>query len=125
MAHFSRLSQIVIDVPEAEHDATVGFWREALGLPLKQQQKYPEYHSARVEPHLGLLVQRLGDGVPKVHLDLHTTDRAAEVARLLALGATMVDDGEDWAIMRDPAGLIFCVVPDARLDETNAHAWPD
>jgi len=26
--------------------------------------------------------------------------------------------------MRDPAGLIFCVVPDASLNATNANAWP-
>jgi catechol 2,3-dioxygenase-like lactoylglutathione lyase family enzyme len=125
MAHFSRLSQVVIDVPEAEHDATVGFWRDALALPLKQQQNFPDYHGAKLEGQLGLLVQRLGEGAAKVHLDMHTSDRAAEVARLLALGATMVDDGEHWAVMRDPAGLVFCVVPDPGLDESNAHAWPD
>lgn len=124
MAHFSRLSQIVIDVPEAEHEAEVGFWRAALGVPLEQQQKYPEFHGGSVAEHLGLLVQRLGDGPAKVHLDLHTTDQAAEVARLVALGATVVDDTGPWTVLRDPSGLVFCVVPDPGLDETNAHAWP-
>ena len=27
--------------------------------------------------------------------------------------------------MCDPAGLIFCVVPDETLNESNANAWPD
>jgi hypothetical protein len=47
------------------------------------------------------------------------------VARLVALGATVVDDGEQWAVLRDPSGLVFCVVPDPGLNETNAHAWSD
>lgn len=46
------------------------------------------------------------------------------MARLERLGATVVDDSGEWTIMRDPAGLIFCVVPDEHLNETNANAWP-
>jgi len=41
------------------------------------------------------------------------------------LGAILVDDREHWAIMRSPAGLAFCVVPDRALNESNARAWPD
>ena len=69
------------------------------------------------------VLQRPGDGPARVHIDIHTSDREAEVARLSALGATMVDDGEHWAIMRDPAGLVFCVIPDEALNESNATAW--
>jgi hypothetical protein len=48
----------------------------------------------------------------------------AEVRRLEKLGATMVEDGEHWAIMRDPAGMLFCVIADPNLHATNAHAGP-
>jgi predicted enzyme related to lactoylglutathione lyase len=124
MAHYSRLSMIVVDVPAENHEAAITFWQGALGVTLDQVRRYPEFHGGEL-PFDGyaMLVQRLGDGPPKVHLDLHTSDRAAEVARLRGLGATLVEDGENWAVMRDPAGLVFCVVPDKTLDATNARAW--
>jgi catechol 2,3-dioxygenase-like lactoylglutathione lyase family enzyme len=125
VAHYSRLSRIVFDAPDETHDAEVAFWRDALGVKLTRYEKFPEYHGAELAGGFGLLAQRLGDGAARVHVDIHTTDRAAEVARLQRLGATLVDDGEQWAVMRDPAGLVFCVVPDQRLDATNATEWSD
>jgi hypothetical protein len=47
------------------------------------------------------------------------------VARLETLGATRVREVHGWWIMRDPAGLLFCVIPEnvGELDETNAQRW--
>lgn len=52
----------------------------------------------------------------RIHLDLVPTDRTRddEVERLLALGATTVDDrrnpdGTGWVVMHDPDGNEFCV----------------
>jgi hypothetical protein len=48
----------------------------------------------------------------RVHLDLHVTDRAGEVARLVALGAAegqTFNDGA-WTVMADPEGNEFCLV---------------
>ena len=53
----------------------------------------------------------------RIHLDLHFEQgddgRAAEVARLLALGATHLWDGQQgpqrWVTMADPEGNEFCV----------------
>ena len=125
MAHFSRLHKIVVDAPPEAHDQVVAFWRDALATPLVQYTRFPEYHGADL-PHgdLGLLTQRLGAGPARVHLDIHTSDRAAEVARLTALGATIVDEAGPWSVLRDPAGLVFCVVPDPDLNATNATQWP-
>ena len=53
---------------------------------------------------IGLLVQRLGNGPSRVHVDLHTDDVGAEVARLEGLGAEVVEVREHWTVMRDPAG---------------------
>jgi hypothetical protein len=126
MAHYSRLSRIVLDVPDETHDAEVGFWQEALGAPLKRYERFPAYHGATLTADgFGFLTQRIGEGPPRVHLDIHTTDRAAEVARLQRLGAVLVDNGEHWTVLRDPAGLVFCVVPDPTLDESTAHHWSD
>jgi hypothetical protein len=124
MAHYSRLSKVVIDAPAETHDAEVAFWRGAASLPLKQFQKFPEYYGAEMSAGYGMLVQRLGEGAPRVHLDIHATDVAAEVARLRELGATLVRDDGPWTVMRDPAGLVFCVVPDSDLNDDNATRWP-
>jgi len=51
----------------------------------------------------------------RVHLDLHVGEerRAAEVDRLLGLGATKLWDGQlgtqQWVTMADPEGNEFCV----------------
>ncbi len=49
----------------------------------------------------------------RMHLDLTATDPEAEVARLVEMGATRVDDMEEygytWTVMADPEGNEFCV----------------
>ena len=59
-----------------------------------------------------------------MHLDIHASDLDAEVARLEQLGAKCVQRVNSWQVMRDPAGLLFCVLPDDSLHEGNAHRWP-
>ena len=48
------------------------------------------------------------------HLDLYADDRAAEIERLLGLGATTVEwdypDDADYVVLADPDGSTFCVV---------------
>ncbi|MER5948000.1 VOC family protein [Streptomyces sp. NPDC001904] len=52
----------------------------------------------------------------RLHLDLTSAaeDRAAEIERLLALGARRADVGqrgdESWTVLADPEGNEFCVV---------------
>lgn len=45
----------------------------------------------------------------RVHFDLATEDRAAEIARLTDLGALVLADYEHWTTMADPDGNEFCV----------------
>ena len=125
MAHFSRLIKVVIDVPASDHDRELSFWEAAVGQPLAQFS-YPEYHGAALHGQdFWLLMQRLGDGVARVHVDIHTDDLAAEVDRLERLGAERVQQVHSWWVMRDPAGLLFCVIPNpaGTLDDGNAHRW--
>jgi hypothetical protein len=127
MAHFSTLLKVVIDVPPAEHDRELAFWQEALGQALPQfPSPQTEYHGGPLHGHdMWLLVQRLDDGQPRVHLDMHTDNLDAEVARLEALGAERVRQVYSWWVMRDPAGLAFCVLPEppGSLNEQNARRW--
>ena len=67
---------------------------------------------------------RLGDGEARVHLDIETDDVDAEGARLEALGATRVEHGRSSWVMRDPADLLFCVVPPQTDDLSgDAASW--
>jgi hypothetical protein len=127
MPHYSRLDVIVIDVPGEDHDQELAFWQGAIGRELTRNERYPEYHGALLPHHdqVGMLLQRLGDGPARVHLDIHTSDVAAEVARLEKLGARREQQVHGWYIMRDPAGLPFCVIPAKThsLDDDNAQRW--
>ena len=126
MAHHSRLDKVVIDVAPADHDKEVAFWSGATGQPMTQGRRHPEYHWAEIPGQdVGLLIQRLDEGASRVHVDIHTTDVDAEVARLEQLGATRIREVNGWWIMQDPAGLSFCVIPDGteRLTDDNARRW--
>jgi predicted enzyme related to lactoylglutathione lyase len=53
----------------------------------------------------------------RIHFDLRPVDgtREQEVARVLALGATQVDDqrrpdGSGWVVLADPEGNEFCIL---------------
>jgi Glyoxalase-like domain len=126
VTHYSRLCRIVIDVPATEHDQELAFWQAATGQLLARFERYPEYHGATSHDQpFGLIIQRRGEGPGRVHLDIHTDDLEAEVRRLERLGARRVRRVEAWWIMRDPAGLPFCVVPDppGTLNDNNAQLW--
>jgi hypothetical protein len=126
VTHFSTLAVIVIDVPADGHEQEVAFWQAATGQPLQRIEKFPEYHGAPLHgPNLGFLVQRLNDGPARVHLDIHTDDLEAEVARLEQAGAVRVQQVNEWWIMQDPAGLPFCVIPEepGTYTEENAQRW--
>jgi predicted enzyme related to lactoylglutathione lyase len=125
VTHYSGLSVVVFDVPAADSASEVAFWQAATGAQLTHYTRYPEYHGGGVTDTLGLLVQELGDGPARVHVDIHTDDLEAEVARLEALGAQRVSQEGHWVILRDPAGLLFCVVPEPpeSFDRTGARRW--
>jgi hypothetical protein len=53
-------------------------------------------------------------GKNRPHIDVRPTDQNAEVVRLMALGATMADVGQEpqvtWVVLADPEGNEFCVL---------------
>ena len=110
--HCSRLVQVSIDSPREVHDREVAFWRALLGerwVSSPAPEFAGKWHDDRSA--LQLLFQRLGevDGPVRAHLDHGTDDREAEVARLVGLGAEPGETGRGWQVMRDPAGVAFCV----------------
>jgi hypothetical protein len=46
----------------------------------------------------------------RIHFDVDAADPVAEVARLIALGASVLREAEQYTVLRDPEGNQFCVV---------------
>lgn len=90
------------------------FWAPALGYVGSRE---PTDNVATVEDPRDRDVELVFVRVPeaktvknRVHLDLGTNDRDAEVQRLIDLGAEQVERLPDWTVMRDPEGNEFCVI---------------
>ena len=94
--------------PGASGDfATIGFAgrRDTVGWAPVERDAGPTWMFVRVpEPKTAK---------NRMHLDVMTPDPAAEIARLVGLGATRVADmeeyGYEWTVMADPEGNEFCV----------------
>ncbi|MCB1710118.1 MAG: hypothetical protein KDI10_15480 [Halioglobus sp.] len=60
----------------------------------------------------------------RVHLDIETDNIDAEVSRLQALGAVVVDHIDSWCVMQAPTGQRFCVVrKDSEDFARRANNW--
>jgi predicted enzyme related to lactoylglutathione lyase len=121
LAGCGRLGSITCDgSPEVGY-----FWGAALGWPLVWDQD--EETAIRAPDGTGPFVT-WGPPVPpkttknRLHLDIApptSADQAAEVDRLVSLGATRIDTGRgdaEWLVLADPDGNEFCVVSPA-LDQ--------
>lgn len=105
----SLVDQLCLDLPAGGFAAEADFWAALTGWPRRPGSR-PEFE-ALVRPDgmpLRLLLQRV-DAAPGMHLDLACTDRAAEVAWHVSLGAGVVAEYERWTTLRDPAGRAYCV----------------
>lgn len=111
--HRSAVDQVCVDIPGERFDREADFWREVTGRQLVPSPGYPEFRRL-LRPDgqaLHLLLQRLGEplGDTRAHLDLATTDRAAETARHVDLGAAVVARHADWTVLTDPVGSTYCI----------------
>jgi hypothetical protein len=126
--HKSKLTAALVDVPAEVFQPEVDFWTGALGRPPDDvDEDNPDYRDyGQPVPGFQFMVQRVGASA-RVHLDIETDDVEAEVCRLEALGAERVEQVRSWQVMRDPAGLLFCVVQVQTGDafERQATNWHD
>ena len=114
----SRVLAVAVDATDAE--SLAGFWRNVLGGTIDR------WSDARGLPYVELFVpggrpsvlfqpvteRRAGKN--RVHLDIapETGEQADEVARVVALGATVLGDEPDlpWVVLADPEGNEFCIL---------------
>ena len=105
-----------VDVDCHDPGAVGRFWAEALGRELHRVDD-DEYGLEAGESGPEMTFVRVPDDKVvknRVHLDLRPDDQAAEVERLLGLGARHADIGqtgtESWVVLADPEGNEFCVL---------------
>lgn len=109
--HRSRIGLVLIDHPESDWQEALSFWSGVQGVEPTSDGD-DQYRSIGAIGSVHLESQRVGDGTPaRIHLDIESDDVAAEVARVVALGATILEEREGYAVLQDPGGLVFCVVP--------------
>lgn len=116
-----RLDTVTFDC--ADPVAVATFWAAVLGFDLDEPEDLDEdeegaYIADRSGATRGLFFQRVPEPrvvKNRVHLDLRPSgSMAAEVERLLGLGATVVGrvdvEGSFWTVMQDPEGNELCVL---------------
>jgi hypothetical protein len=107
------LDQHTIDVPAAGWATERRFWAALTGWPPEASSDdavLVPLHRPDGMP-LRLMLQRLDEpsGPVRAHLDLATTDRTAEAARHVALGARVEAVRPRWTVLVDPAGRRYCL----------------
>lgn len=115
MPHKTRLAAFVIDCEGDDLATATRFWSAALGYAATADDdgRYADLAGPEGEPRL--LLQSVSHP-SRIHLDIETDDKEAEVARLEALGARRVADVKRWVVMEAPTGHRFCVVNPQRPD---------
>lgn len=118
----SRISELVLDCADPERLAA--FWSDVLGyVELDREEDGsieigpPGVGFGGLQPTL--ILSPSTDPKPgklPLHIDVNATDRdqAAELERLLAIGARPADVGqtgeENWHVLQDPEGNVFCLL---------------
>lgn len=111
-----KIGSVVIDCEN--FDGMLAFWQEALHYVPRSPARNgwvilrdPEGKNTSVSLNK---VPEKGPGRNRLHFDLYTADQKAEVERLLNLGAIRheqeYDAGDDFVVLEDPDGNLFCVV---------------
>jgi predicted enzyme related to lactoylglutathione lyase len=128
----TRAVHIVIDATDPS--ALAAFWAAALGWEVAEDEPdevvvWPSgfsYPNPAALPLVFVPVPEPKVGKNRLHLDLATTSeqhQAAEVERMLALGATPADIGQGivpFTVLADPEGNEFCVL-DPRKEYLDAR----
>ena len=113
-----RVGSIVLRVDDLQRQAE--FWTAALDNVRRGEGDSDDFVLLRprdgVGPNVSLDEHHSTVNLPpRIHLDLYSQDQAADVKRLIALGATEVHwekrpPDADYVILADPEGNRFCVV---------------
>lgn len=112
------IAAITFDCADAQRLAE--FWSAALDRPIQREGDMAASEFFAMIPGDSSAPTLMFIQVPetksvknRVHLDTNTSDPAAEVERLMGLGATFVHEKDEfnfqWTTLADPEGNEFCV----------------
>ena len=115
------LATVVVNVQDMTR--AVAFWCAALGYRPRENEPDPDFmmlddpEGRRVSVSLQRATEPPKEPV-RLHLDLYTSEQQRHVDRLVALGASRVEDWDhpddpDFIVLRDPDGNEFCVIDHA------------
>jgi predicted enzyme related to lactoylglutathione lyase len=124
--HHSRLCALLIDCRTIDIDRAAEFWAAALGRAVDREHPGTRgnYRMLETPPDEPIVQVQRVEHESRVHVDIETDDIPAEVSRLEALGAQVVNRLERWVVMQAPTGHRFCVVRVQRPGfPKNATRW--
>jgi Glyoxalase-like domain len=115
-----RVGSVVVDCND--FPKMLAFWQEALHYvtrgPAEEDWVILRDPEGR---HVNVSLQKVPEarvGKNRLHFDLYTPDQEGEVERLLGIGATrhprVPEPDEDFIVLADPEGNLFCVVDTSR-----------
>lgn len=124
--HKSKLGILVIDCQTNDLTEATEFWSKALGRTVEGNVDPGTENYRQLKTRTGeaeILLQAV-DHPSRVHLDISTNDKEAEVKRLEKLGAKVIGPCKKWVVMEAPTGQRFCVVgPHGEDFEETANEW--
>jgi predicted enzyme related to lactoylglutathione lyase len=110
----TQIGNVTFD--SADPAALAAFWSEVFGRPVDPVLSEFAASIGRDDAGQGFLFIKVPEGKTaknRCHLDLRVSDRAAEVERLVGIGASVVAEKEEWGlrwtVLQDPDGNEFCV----------------
>ena len=108
----SRVDQICFDISPEDFAREAEFWGGFTGWGV---HAYPDSEFARLAvpdglPVRVLLQRRDAPAAPSAHIDIACGEQVPRIrAYHERLGARWVANGEQWQVMRDPAGGLYCL----------------
>lgn len=110
-----KIGSVVLNCKD--FDRTLAFWQQALHYVPRtpgEREFTVLMEPTGAGPNVSVQeTDELKFGKNRMHLDLYATDQEAEVERLVKLGATIrrpAQEGQDFVVLADPEGKLFCVV---------------
>ncbi|SES37044.1 hypothetical protein SAMN04487983_104632 [Streptomyces sp. yr375] len=111
--HPVRWAYAFVDRPAALFERACAFWTAVTDTALSELRggdgEFATLLAAGADPCVK--IQAVAGGTGGAHLDLAVEDVPGFVEEALKLGAETVAVHEGWAVLRSPAGQLFCAVP--------------
>jgi Glyoxalase-like domain len=117
-----------LDFAPGDFDRGAAFWAEVTGYTMSERRGRDGEFATLVPPEGDdyLRVQKLDEGPPRVHLDLHVDQPAVAAEAAAELGAELVVRHESgYVVLRSPGGFVFSFVHHDARRRPGPTTWPD